>query len=220
MREIHCQRNVTSQQKNSFSSVKHYFWDEPLLVQNLCGSSDPAVCARQRSSRHSRSFPPIGTHRGTLRCEIFDDGHRLHGTLPDLLKQQIHTRGCRLSAKLVEAKALPTPTTPKSFKILNLSLPRFGGTPSPYISDRGTHFCNDQFAKVMLKYGVTHRLSTAYHPQTSGQVEVSNRGLKRILERTVGENGASWSDKLDTLLAFRSSEQNTLAGELLYKRCI
>ncbi|GJU22131.1 reverse transcriptase domain-containing protein [Tanacetum coccineum] len=44
--------------------------------------------------------------------------------------------------------------------------------------------------KVMLKYGVTHRLSTAYHPQTSGQVEVSNRGLKRILERTVGENRA------------------------------
>ncbi|GKD16959.1 reverse transcriptase domain-containing protein [Tanacetum coccineum] len=43
----------------------------------------------------------------------------------------------------------------------------------------------------MLKYGVTHRLSTAYHPQTSGQVEVSNRGLKRILERTVGENRAS-----------------------------
>ncbi|GJT35206.1 reverse transcriptase domain-containing protein [Tanacetum coccineum] len=52
----------------------------------------------------------------------------------------------------------------------------------------------------MLKYGVTHRLATAYHPQTSGQVEVSNRGLKRILERTVGENRASWSDKLDDAL--------------------
>ncbi|GJY54837.1 reverse transcriptase domain-containing protein [Tanacetum coccineum] len=64
------------------------------------------------------------------------------------------------------------------------------GAPRAIISDRGTHFCNDQFAKVMLKYGVTHRLSTAYHPQTSGQVEVSNRGLKRILERTVGENRA------------------------------
>ncbi|GKE91163.1 reverse transcriptase domain-containing protein, partial [Tanacetum coccineum] len=44
------------------------------------------------------------------------------------------------------------------------------GAPRAIISDRG-HFCNDQFAKVMLKYGVTHRLSTAYHPQTSGQVE-------------------------------------------------
>ncbi|GKF70165.1 reverse transcriptase domain-containing protein, partial [Tanacetum coccineum] len=56
------------------------------------------------------------------------------------------------------------------------------------------------------KYGVTHRLATAYHPQTSGQVEVSNRGLKRILERTVRENSASWSDKLDNALsAFRNS---------------
>nr|GEY75083.1 reverse transcriptase domain-containing protein [Tanacetum cinerariifolium] len=80
------------------------------------------------------------------------------------------------------------------------------GTPRAIISDRGTHFCNDQFIKVMLKYEVTHRLSTAYHPQTSGQVEVSNRGLKRILERTVGENRAFWSDKLDDALwAFRTT---------------
>nr|GEV20420.1 reverse transcriptase domain-containing protein [Tanacetum cinerariifolium] len=74
------------------------------------------------------------------------------------------------------------------------------GTPKAIISDRGTHFCNDQFAKVMSKYGVTHCLSTAYHPQTIGQVEVTNRGLKRILERTVGENRASWTDKLDDAL--------------------
>nr|GFC44115.1 reverse transcriptase domain-containing protein [Tanacetum cinerariifolium] len=58
----------------------------------------------------------------------------------------------------------------------------------------------------MSKYGVTHRLSTAYHPQTSGPVEVTNRGLKRILERTVGENRALWSDKLeDALWAFRTA---------------
>nr|GEZ41480.1 reverse transcriptase domain-containing protein [Tanacetum cinerariifolium] len=58
----------------------------------------------------------------------------------------------------------------------------------------------------MAKYGVTHRLSTAYHPQTSGQVEVTKRGLKRILKRTVGENRASWNDKLeDALWAFRTA---------------
>nr|GFA18281.1 reverse transcriptase domain-containing protein [Tanacetum cinerariifolium] len=45
------------------------------------------------------------------------------------------------------------------------------GAPRAIISDRGTHFCNDQFAEVMLKYEVTHRLSTTYHPQTSGQVQ-------------------------------------------------
>nr|GEW86175.1 reverse transcriptase domain-containing protein [Tanacetum cinerariifolium] len=86
---------------------------------------------------------------------------------------------------------------PPGDTIAQITLPR---------SDRGTHFCNDQFAKVMLKYGVTHRFATPYHPQTSGQAEVSNRGLKRILERTVGENRASWSDKLEgALWAFRTA---------------
>ncbi|GKC64419.1 reverse transcriptase domain-containing protein [Tanacetum coccineum] len=84
-------------------------------------------------------------------------------------------------------------------------------TPRAIISDRGTHFCNDQFAKVMLNYGVTHCLSTVYHPQTSGQVEVLNRGLKRILERTIGENLASWSDKLDDALwAFRTAFKTSI----------
>ncbi|GJV95901.1 reverse transcriptase domain-containing protein [Tanacetum coccineum] len=108
-------------------------------------------------------------------------------------------------SKWVEAKALPTNDARVVVKFLKSLFARFG-TPRAIISDRGTHFCNDKFAKVMSKYGVTHRLATAYHPQTSGQVEVSNRGLKRILERTVGENRASWSDKLDDALwAFRTA---------------
>nr|GEW40831.1 reverse transcriptase domain-containing protein [Tanacetum cinerariifolium] len=92
--------------------------------------------------------------------------------------------------KWVKTKAIPSNDARVVCKFLKSLFARFG-TPRAIISDRGTHFCNDQFAKVMLKYGVTHRLATAYHPQTSGQVEVSNCGLKRILERTVGENRAS-----------------------------
>nr|GEX30966.1 reverse transcriptase domain-containing protein [Tanacetum cinerariifolium] len=84
-------------------------------------------------------------------------------------------------------------------------------------NDCGTHFYNDRFTRVMIKYGVTHRLTTAYHPQTSGQVEVSNRGLKCSLKRTIGENRASWSDKLDDALwAFRTAFK-TLIGCTPYK---
>nr|GEV22996.1 hypothetical protein [Tanacetum cinerariifolium] len=105
----------------------------------------------------------------------------------------------------LEEKALPTNDVRVVVKILKSLFARFG-TPRAIISDRGTHFCKEQFAKVMLKYGVTHRLSIAYHPQTSGQLEVLNRGLKRILERTVGEHRASWSEKLkDALWAFRTA---------------
>ncbi|GJT42181.1 reverse transcriptase domain-containing protein [Tanacetum coccineum] len=102
-------------------------------------------------------------------------------------------------SKWVKAKALLTNDARVVCKFLKSLFARFSA-PRAIISDRGTHFCNDQFAKVMLKYRVTYHLSTAYHPQTSGQVEVSNRGLKRIIERTVGENRASWSDKLDDAL--------------------
>nr|GEV01579.1 reverse transcriptase domain-containing protein [Tanacetum cinerariifolium] len=82
-------------------------------------------------------------------------------------------------SKWVKVKALPTNNARVVCKFLKSLFARFG-TPRAIISDRSTHFCNDQFAKVMLKYGVTHRLAISYHPQTSGQVEVSNHGLKRI----------------------------------------
>nr|GEW47321.1 reverse transcriptase domain-containing protein [Tanacetum cinerariifolium] len=106
-------------------------------------------------------------------------------------------------SKWVEAKALPTNDARVVVKILKSIFSQFG-TPKAIIRDKGTHFCNDQFSRVMSKYGVTHRLSIAYHPQTSAHVKVTNRGLKQILERTVGENHALWSDKLeDALWAFR-----------------
>ncbi|GKE62488.1 reverse transcriptase domain-containing protein, partial [Tanacetum coccineum] len=108
-------------------------------------------------------------------------------------------------SKWVEAKALPTNDARVVVKFLKSIFSRFGA-PRAIISDRGTYFCNDKFDKVMSKYGVTHHLLTPYYPQMSGQVEVTNRGLKRILERTVRENRASWSDKLDDALwAFRTA---------------
>nr|GEY81774.1 reverse transcriptase domain-containing protein [Tanacetum cinerariifolium] len=114
------------------------------------------------------------------------------------------------------AKALPTNDARVVCKFLKSLFARFGA-PRAIISDRGTHFCNDQFAKVMLKYEVTHRLSTAYHPQTSGKVKVSNRGLKRILKRTIGENQASWSDKLDDALWVFRTAYKTPIGCTPYK---
>nr|GEU69729.1 reverse transcriptase domain-containing protein [Tanacetum cinerariifolium] len=119
-------------------------------------------------------------------------------------------------SKWVEAKALPTNDARVVCKFLKYLFARFG-TLRAIISDRGTHFCNDQFAKVMQKFSVTHRLATPYHPQISGQVEVSNHGLKRILERTVGENRASWSDKLDDALWACRTAYKTPIGCTPYK---
>ncbi|GJR91079.1 reverse transcriptase domain-containing protein [Tanacetum coccineum] len=139
-------------------------------------------------------------------CEIFDLwGIDFMGPFPSSRGNRYILVAVDYVSKWVEAKALPTNDARVVVKFLKQLFSRFG-TPRAIISDRGTHFCNDQFSKVLQKYGVTHRLSTSYHPQTSGQVEVSNRGLKRILERTVGEHRARWADKLDDALwAFRTA---------------
>ncbi|GJX03884.1 reverse transcriptase domain-containing protein [Tanacetum coccineum] len=124
-------------------------------------------------------------------CEIFDVwGIDFMGPFPSSRGNKYILVAVNYLSKWVEAKALPTNDAKVVCKFLKSLFARFG-TPRAIISDRGTHFCNDQFAKVMLKYRVTHGLSTAYHPQISGQVEVSNCGLKRILERTIGEHRAS-----------------------------
>ncbi|XP_076923727.1 uncharacterized protein LOC143585947 [Bidens hawaiensis] len=71
--------------------------------------------------------------------------------------------------------------------------------------------------KASARYGVTHRTSTAYHPQTNGQVENANRGVKRILEKTVRVRRKDWSEKLDSALwAFRTAYK-ILLGKLRSK---
>ncbi|GJY73616.1 reverse transcriptase domain-containing protein [Tanacetum coccineum] len=89
--------------------------------------------------------------------------------------------------------------------------------PKALISDRGTHFCNKIMEKTMKRYEVNHHFSTSYHSQTSGQVENTNRALKRILEKTVKDNPTIWSRKIDdTLWAFRTTYKTPI-GTTPYK---
>ncbi|XP_071927584.1 uncharacterized protein [Coffea arabica] len=78
--------------------------------------------------------------------------------------------------------------------------------PKAIVSDRGTHFCNKIIAALFRKYGVLHRVSTSYHPQTNGQAEVSNREIKSILEKMVRPDRKDWSQRLeDALWAYRTA---------------
>jgi hypothetical protein len=74
------------------------------------------------------------------------------------------------------------------------------------ISDGGTHFTGKNFKKCLSKLGIEHRVSTAYHPQTNGQAETSNRQLKSILNKTIEKGGKDWSKKLNgALWAYRTA---------------
>ena len=103
-------------------------------------------------------------------------------------------------SKWVEAIACPKndAITVVGFIQRNI-LSRFGA-PRTIISDEGSHFANKVFAKLMRRYGIKHMMGLAYHPQSNGQVEISNREMKKILEKTVNTSRKDWSIKLDDAL--------------------
>ena len=84
--------------------------------------------------------------------------------------------------------------------------------PRAVISDGGLHFCNLPFENMLKKYGVTHKVSTAYHPQTNGQAKLANREIKHILEKTVNPNRKDWSLRLtDALWAYCTTFKTILS---------
>nr|GEV87600.1 reverse transcriptase domain-containing protein [Tanacetum cinerariifolium] len=119
-------------------------------------------------------------------------------------------------SKWAEAQALPTNDARVVVTFLKKLFCRFR-MPKALISDRDTHFCNKIMENTIKRYGVSHCFSTSYHPQTSAQVENTNRALKRILEKTFKDNPAIWSRKLDDALWAFHTAYKTSTGTTPYK---
>ena len=147
-----------------------------------------------------------------LEVELFDLwGIDFMGPFPASYKNLYILLAVDYVSKWVEA----IPTRTNDAKVVaqflrNNIFSRFG-TPRALITDNGTHFCNKVIDKVLQKYGVRHRTSLAYHPQSNGQAEVSNREIKYILEKTVNSSRRDWSKKVDDALwAYRTAFKTPL----------
>lgn len=51
------------------------------------------------------------------------------------------------------------------------------GFPRAITSGSGTHFCNKSLKALLAKYFIIYKVATLHHPQTNGQVEISNKEI-------------------------------------------
>ncbi|GJZ04790.1 reverse transcriptase domain-containing protein [Tanacetum coccineum] len=195
--------------KKFFSGIKHYIWDDPYLFKS-CPDGIIRRCMFSKELQGILEHCHMGPARGHYGADItakkvFESGFYWLTIFKNAARYVRECDACQRAgnissldyvSKWFKAEALPTNDARVVVKFIRKLLSRFG-VPKALISDRGTHFCNSLLEKTLKKYGVTHRLATPYHPQTSGQTKNTNCAIKRILERIVNGNRKEWADKLD-----------------------
>ena len=184
-----------------------FYW--PSLFKDayeFCKACDRCQLLGKISRRNMMPLTPI------LTIELFDVwGIDFMGPFPNSFGNLYILLAVDYVSKWVEAVPCKTNDHKVVVKFLKENIFSRFGTPRTIISDNGTHFCNRSFEALMKKYSIRHKLSTPYHPQTCGQVEVSNRQIKQILEKTVNRNRKDWSQKLtDALWAYRTAFKTNL----------
>ncbi|XP_037497834.1 uncharacterized protein LOC119371554 [Jatropha curcas] len=212
--------NLTRAAKDKIKrDAKYFVWDDPYLWK-FCSDQVirrcvmdvevPSILKFCHSSAIHQLWRSVLNEQLARFWSVDFSGHQCLKThfMGPFPSEQLHIvgSGLRVQMKWVEAKATRTDDAKTVVNFVKSHIFSRFGIPRAIMSDRGTHFCNKIMENLFKKYGIMHRVSTAYHPQTSGQAEVLNREVKSILEKTVSPNRKDWSVRLDDALwAYRTA---------------
>jgi transposase InsO family protein len=118
--------------------------------------------------------------------------------------------------KWVEAEPLATITTKKAINFIWKNIISRFGLPRVIITDRGKQFHNDQFQEFCEQRGIQVHYASKAYPKANGQVEVTNRTIKKNLKKKLEAAKGDWPEELPSVLWAYRTTARTATGETPY----
>jgi hypothetical protein len=122
--------------------------------------------------------------------------------LVDKLTKYVHLVPCR-----------KTSTAEDVARLFLSHVYQYHGFPKVLISDRDTRFTSDFWKAFCRRLGIQPRLSTAYHPQTDGQTERTNRVIEEVMRHFIDGDHANWEDLLPLVAFAMNNAKSSSTGE-------
>ncbi|KAL0405185.1 UNVERIFIED_CONTAM: Retrovirus-related Pol polyprotein from transposon [Sesamum latifolium] len=184
-----------------------FYW--PKMLRDIKNSSKPALCARASITppSHNRELcnlclPPARVWEDITMDFIMNlpssGGKMVIWVVVDRLSKYAHLVG------------LPTYFTAASLAaVFSEAIYKLHGMPKSIVSDRDRIFLSHFWRELFCLCGTTLKFSSAYHPQTDGQIEVLNRVLETFLRCFV--NKALYGRSPPTLTHYSADDSPMLA---------
>lgn len=174
---------------------RNYWW--PSMRRDVRDYISTCPCCQINKGRNRRSYgllQPLPIPERQWESTSMDfithlpattDGYDAIMTVVDRLTKMVHVVPTRTTA-----------TAPDIAELYFTTVTRLHGLQKSIISDRDPKFTSKFWEALAKLWDTRLKRSTAFHPQTDGQTERTNRVLQEVLRAYVAERHADWDKRL------------------------
>ncbi|CAF3703503.1 unnamed protein product, partial [Adineta steineri] len=191
-------------EKTTRKIQERYYW--PTMTADIRNHIQSCLSCAQNN--HQRQKPPgklkpIPPPDGIWKLLSMD----FHGPITPTTRQgnRYIISLTDVLSKFVIAKAVKDCSAATTVDFLTKDVILRYGTPTCILTDNGTHFTSQHTNNLFQKLGVTHLYTTAYHPQTNGQIERFNATMDGKIAALCNERRTNW----DEILQYVTFNYNT-----------
>ncbi|KII71135.1 Retrovirus-related Pol polyprotein [Thelohanellus kitauei] len=205
-----CSMQEDSKNKTAFRPYSdRFFW--PDMASSVKKYISECLHCNKNKSKNYSPKAELNPIRNKSRFEMWELDFT--GPLPMTKRGNKYIMVCvDHYSKWIEAAAIPDISAETAARVLFTQVVSRFGVPKTILTDQGTAFESKLFTHLCQHLGIEKLRSTAYHPETNGLVERSNKSIKELLRIAVQKDPSDWDMNLDTCLFALRTACNASTG--------